>query len=543
MFYLRQVLALQLALHAVAYKAPRLLPVSLHPVSSASGVRSHVFLTASVQPLVAPEKSSDEVEPAVLPAPHPKPWHAAAASAVTVTAPVLALLGIERVLRAGLRACGISFPHSIVGMLGGFGALLALRSRRPRAADEVAAFFAPGCQLLSVWLAVIFAPAFITLPVTMPPTPPRVLLSFIGLVIGGFFMNTAINSALVSTLGRFRWGIGGGAGANCGSTNGDAKAAAGSVATPTTDTRKDKLANSETQIMTVPPPPPPPSPFPPSQQKALGAATAVSTLGSIALYASRGSVGLAPYVLVRDVSQLCATLFAFSAANRLPRAFNKAVHPFVTCAVLMQLFCAATAAAVGGTWKGALVAYHARAGTLISSLMAPTVVSFAFSLYRFRSQLAARAPQIIGVALCGSLSSMIASAIAARLLTLPPALALNLLPRSTTTAIGTELARITNAPPALGLLAAFVTGLLSINLGKPVLRALRVSDPAQRGIALSAASHGGAVLVLADEPQAFPFAVLMLSLSAAATLSLLSLTPVRNAILTLALGAKTAAAL
>ena len=41
-----------------------------------------------------------------------------------------------------------------------------------------------------------------------------------------------------------------------------------------------------------------------------------------------------------------------------------------------------------------------------------------------------------------------------------------------------------------------------------------------RGIATSSAAHGGAVVTMSDEPEAFPFAVLTMNLSAAAAVLL-----------------------
>ena len=88
--------------------------------------------------------------------------------------------------------------------------------------------------------------------------------------------------------------------------------------------------------------------------------------------------------------------------------------------------------------------------------------------------------------------------------------------------------------PALGLLAAFTTAILAFATGKPLLALMRVSDPAVRGIAISSAAHGGAVVTMSDEPEAFPFAVLTMNLSAAAAVLLLSVRPVRALLLALA---------
>ena len=84
-------------------------------------------------------------------------------------------------------------------------------------------------------------------------------------------------------------------------------------------------------------------------------------------------------------------------------------------------------------------------------------------------------------------------------------LRLALLSRTTTTALAGELGRLLNAAPALGLLAAFTTAILAFATGKPLLGLLGATDPVVRGIAISSAAHGGAVVTMSDEPEAFPF--------------------------------------
>ncbi|EOD39761.1 hypothetical protein EMIHUDRAFT_251388 [Emiliania huxleyi CCMP1516] len=71
---------------------------------------------------------------------------------------------------------------------------------------------------------------------------------------------------------------------------------------------------------------------------------------------------------------------------------------------------------------------------------------------------------------------------------------------------------------------------------KPLLSRLGVRDPAARGLALSGTAHGGAVLCLSDEREAFPFAALMMSLGAACSVGLLTVAPVRALVLRVALG-------
>ena len=158
--------------------------------------------------------------------------------------------------------------------------------------------------------------------------------------------------------------------------------------------------------------------------------------------------------------------------------------------------------------------------------------------YAFRVQLIERFVQVVGTATLGALLGMLSSGAAARALGLSPVLRLALLSRSTTTALAPELCALVGTLPALGMLAAFVTGLVAIPLGVPLLDALGVRDPPTRGLALGAAAHGGAAIALNEERNAFAFAALMMSLGAAASVGLLYLPPVRGLVLRVAVGSR-----
>ena len=131
---------------------------------------------------------------------------------------------------------------------------------------------------------------------------------------------------------------------------------------------------------------------------------------------------------------------------------------------------------------------------------------------------------------------MLSAAAAARAIGLAPVLRVALLSRNTLSVLALETSRLLGVEPALGMLGAFISGLLCVSLGKPLLARLGVRDPAIRGLALSGTGHGGALLAISDEPEAFPFAALMMSLGAACTVGLLSIKPVRGLLLAVALG-------
>ena len=62
------------------------------------------------------------------------------------------------------------------------------------------------------------------------------------------------------------------------------------------------------------------------------------------------------------------------------------------------------------------------------------------------------------------------------------------------------------------------------------------SAPPTRGLALAGTAHGGGLLGLSDEPEAFPFAALSMNLCGAAAVILVSCRPVRRLLLAVAVG-------
>ena len=181
--------ALSLASEALMRRTTLLLALLLSPSTAliVPGVRSSREAPAcsqhrrSLPPLLAGKRADD-------PQPTLRQWAAAESSAV---APLLTLYTLHAALKRTLDGLGLGFPASIVGMLSGFGALCAIRAWRAETADALEAFFAPACRLFRTWLAAIFAPGLISLPLVMPSLPAHELLAFMLLVGGGYVCSPA----------------------------------------------------------------------------------------------------------------------------------------------------------------------------------------------------------------------------------------------------------------------------------------------------------------------------------------------------------------
>ena len=335
----------------------------------------------------------------------------------------------------------------------------------------------------------------------MPAVAARDLATFILLLVAGFVATTATNAGIALAL------------------------------TPRSPVDLDD-GGSDLATPDAGPPPPPPNPFPAAQQATLVTCTLLAAAVHLILLRSD------PVSL--NLALLGAMLSSFSLASTLcSPAVKLWLHPFVSTSLCTLGACAALGGASGLGWRGALTSFAGAggAGHLITKLTGPCVLSFSFQLYAYRAQLRRRFVQIIGTAISGSLVGMITSAAAARAAGVAPVLRLALISRNTLSALSMEICRMLGVhPPALGLLAAFVSGLLAFPFGKAVLDALGVTDPPARGLALAGTAHGGGMLALADEKEAFPFAALMMNLSGACAVILVSIPPVRRLLLWIALG-------
>lgn len=247
-------------------------------------------------------------------------------------APAITLFAFHAALRTLLRRLGIGFPASVVGMLGVFAIMCVADAWRPSVAARTVKFFDPACAMFRTWLAAIFAPGFIGLPLSMPPVRPSDLLAFVSLVTIGVASSTATNAAVANVLTP----------ANC-RFDANAEECATTAATPAAIT--PAAAPTATARSTNPA-------FPRVQQAALGACT----LGFGGLYLLGGSA--VPLTLCL----LAATLGSFSLASTLcSPTVQLWLHPFLACS-LLTLLVISTLGSLSG--NGARLILHAYASAV-----------------------------------------------------------------------------------------------------------------------------------------------------------------------------------
>ena len=262
-------------------------------------------------------------------------------------APGLVLYVVHSVLRDAMARCGISFPASIVGMLAGFAVLMAARAVRAEAAETLARFLEPAARLFRSWLAALFAPGLITLPLVMPSLPARELAWCLVLSAGGFFVSVATGAMIAAACAPRKLQV-------SGAPSGDCRV---------------------TQPLDIPAAaPPPPSaaaymPFPRSLQRMLGA---LAVLGGAAYLVSGSALAL-------TLALLSTTLGSFAlATTSTPARMQIWVHPFLQCSGATLLACAALGELSGRGWGTVLSAYAAPGGaaSVLTRLLGPCVLSF-----------------------------------------------------------------------------------------------------------------------------------------------------------------------
>lgn len=200
------------------------------------------------------------------------------------------------------------------------------------------------------------------------------------------------------------------------------------------------------------------------------------------------------------------TLVAYELGRALQRRGGG--HPLLNPVLLASALLIA-----GLSLSGTSYARYIGSARVLLWLLGPATVALAVPLARELPRLARLAVPVLVAIAVGAVTSVVSAVCLARWTGADAALARALAPKSATTPIALGIAEKIGAPPELTAVLVVCTGVLGAMLGPLVLRALRVSDPAARGIATGTAAHGiGTASLYRASPEASAYSGLAMGL-------------------------------
>ena len=208
---------------------------------------------------------------------------------------------------------------------------------------------------------------------------------------------------------------------------------------------------------------------------------------------------------------LVLTLLAYLGALALYR--RSGAHPLLIPVLPAVVFIVVVLMATGTPY-----ATYRDGVSLLSLLIGPATVALAVPLYGQRARIR-QMWRPLGIALLVGSTVAIASALliawalGGTLETL-----MSLAPKSATMPIALPVAERMGGLPSLAAVAVAITGIAGTILAGPVLRLLRIHDPAVRGFAVGLTAHAiGTARELQVHPTAGAFAALAMGLNGVAT--------------------------
>jgi predicted murein hydrolase (TIGR00659 family) len=141
------------------------------------------------------------------------------------------------------------------------------------------------------------------------------------------------------------------------------------------------------------------------------------------------------------------------------------------------------------------------AKNIMTFLLGPATVALAIPLYKNRQTFFRNLVPAGAGLLAGSLSSMIAAGLMARIFRFTPELVASIAIKSTTVPIAVEVATIVHGNPTLTAVLVVITGMIGASVGPWLMDRLAISNPISRGLALGAISHGQGTAQAATESE------------------------------------------
>ena len=184
------------------------------------------------------------------------------------------------------------------------------------------------------------------------------------------------------------------------------------------------------------------------------------------------SIGILPLLL---------TLGAYQIGLLLQKKLKSAlVNPVLISVVLLLGFMALTGLE-NETYQGGMAKF--------SWLLTPATVCLAIPMYQHFQTLRRNLPAVLAGIAAGTISCLMMVLLWATVFRIDRQLALSLLPKSVTSAIGVPLTEMVGGVSAVTTAAIILTGILANMLGTVFCKLFRLTDPVAQGVAFGTAGH------------------------------------------------------
>jgi predicted murein hydrolase (TIGR00659 family) len=217
------------------------------------------------------------------------------------------------------------------------------------------------------------------------------------------------------------------------------------------------------------------------------------------------------YLAATPLLGLSLTLLAYQAAYWLYRRSGMSpwANPVAIAVAIIVGLLIATHTPYRSYFEGA---------QFVHFLLGPATVALALPLYAQMARLKRMVGPLAVALLVGSLTAMGSAVALGALFGASAATLKSLAPKSVTTPIAMGIAEKIGGLPSLTAVLVVITGILGAVMGRSILNALRVHDPAVRGFATGIAAHGiGTARAFQESEVAGAFSALAMGLNGVLT--------------------------
>lgn len=185
------------------------------------------------------------------------------------------------------------------------------------------------------------------------------------------------------------------------------------------------------------------------------------------------------------------TVLAYTGALGLQRRYPRVNPMLVTCAALIGLLLTA----------GIPYESYAVGGNLLVFLLGPATVALGVPLYKNAKRIMSRLRAVLSGIAAGSLCGMASSALFVWLAGGSREMMMTLLPKSVSSPISMEIARMLGGIPELGAVLTVLTGLFGSIAGPALLKLVNIRGALAVGTASGTAAHGIGTARMARESE------------------------------------------